>query len=360
MKILIPDVHLKYGYVDDLATALESRGHRIFWNGDRIFDQNFHPDAILSQWPEGYIRGLELTEVDNERVKSIKHILKEKRKRTLIISFVHNVLPRPTKHRKTNRLLKTLFEVNYSSSHGFIHLGKKSILDFEKQYPQINHGEGLYHLVNHGLFENLRNVFGTEANLPLKIEANASQNGNFTIFVPGTIRYWSEISFLLNAFSQSNLERKRIIIAGGGQLLNGRHPLKWIRRRRIESSSDIQLFARRLSDEELCHCLIKADIVISPRLEATNSGIPYLAATFGKRCIGPEVGNVTEAVKHLDGLLFDTKKPESLTKSLETAFAERDTFSMPAQPCPTWNEIARNIETFLVSLRNRTFPQSIA
>jgi glycosyltransferase involved in cell wall biosynthesis len=350
MKIFIPDLCVPNTYIHDLAFALEELGHEIIWNSDNLFFTQWVPDVILSQWAEQYFRTSyflqKITKLNSEHLQLLKKKLDWIKEKTLIVAFVHNVQPRKTGIKEFDRNLEKLFQINYESAHAFVHLGKQSISDFNKYYPELADKNKPSLISSQGLHELLKLDYPS-------IEKASAVSDEFRIFVPGAIRYWSELTFLVRAFLAAKVPKKQLIIAGGGYILEG-SPLKPFRRTLLKNISRVSLFGRRLDDETLSRELMTADLVIAPRIQATNSGIPYLAATYGKRCLGPNVGNVPEALKELNGILFEPGDRTSLTRAIEKAYSDREMFSMPDPPCPSWHEIAKQIEAFIISLKTNS------
>jgi glycosyltransferase involved in cell wall biosynthesis len=349
MQILIPDICVTNTYIHDLAFALEELGHQIIWNSDNLFYSELIPDVILSQWAGGYLHNFSRLQgkkgIDFHQLETLERKLKQIAQKTLIVAFVHNIKQRTSQNQESNKKQEKLFQINYESAHAFVHLGKQSIAEFGNYYPKYVYQDKPLLTISHGLNERLKISVS-----PINKKFLPSES--FRIFVPGAIRYWSELTFLLRGFLEAKIPQKKLIIAGGGDILEGRKPPKPLRRILIRSIPGVSLFASRLDDETLCHEIITADLLIAPRLWATNSGIPYLAATFGKRCLGPNVGNVPEALKELNGILFEPENPSSLARAMEKAYSDRNTFSLPDPPCPSWHEIAKQIEAFIISLKN--------
>jgi glycosyltransferase involved in cell wall biosynthesis len=348
MRILIPDFCVPNTYVHDLAFALEKLGHEVIWNSDNLFFSQWVPDVILSQWAEGYFRTSsflqEITRLQTHHLELLEKRLDRIREKTLIVAFVHNVQPRRTGLSQYDSNLEKLFQINYESADAFVHLGNQSVSDFNKHYPEHIYKNKPYLIISQGLHELLK------LNYPSKNTAIALSD-EFRIFVPGAIRYWSELTFLIQAFLAAKIPKKKLVIAGSGYVLEG-SLLKPFRRALIKKIPGVTLFGRRLDDETLCREIVAADLVISPRLKATNSAIPYLAATYGKRCLGPNVGNLPEALNELDGILFEPGEVTTLTRAIEKAYSDRHTFLLPDPPCPSWQEIAKQIEAFIVSLKS--------
>jgi glycosyltransferase involved in cell wall biosynthesis len=348
MKIFIPDFCVPNTYIHDLAFALEKLGHEVIWNSDNLFFSQWVPDVILSQWAEGYFRTSSflqnITKLKPNHLELLKKKLSQIQEKTLIVAFVHNVKPRQTGLHQFDRNLEKLFQINYESADAFVHLGKQSVLKFNQYYPEQIYKNKPLLIISQGLHELLKiNYPTTDKAIALKDE--------FRIFVPGAIRYWSELTFLIKAFLAAKIPKKQLVIAGSGYVLEG-SLLKPFRRTLIKNIPGVTLFGRRLDDETLCRETVAADLVIAPRLQATNSAIPYLAATFGKRCLGPNVGNIPETLIELNGILFEPGDVTSLTRAIEKAYSDRDTFSLSDPPCPSWHEIAKQIEAFIISLKS--------
>jgi glycosyltransferase involved in cell wall biosynthesis len=357
MQILIPDICQPNTYVHDLAYAFEELGHQVLWGDDNLFYSKWQPDVIACQWPEGYFRTSyfrigSLQNLEIYHLEALQNKLDQVKKNTLILAFVHNIKPRPTGNRELDSKLEKLFQISYGSSHAFVHLSKQSISEIRSYYPEHIYKDKPSLIISHGLNEQLRHSY------PLSHkEIEQKKIEEFRIFVPGTIRYWSELTFLIRAFIEARIPNKRLVIAGGGPVFEGRHPVKPLRRAAIKSIPGVSLFARRLNDEMLCREIVAADILVSPRLWATNSGIPYLAATFAKRCIGPNVGNLPDALKELNGIIFEPENPSSLARAMETAYNQRNFCFVPDPPCPSWRDIAQQIEEFIVMLKNQSLVQ---
>jgi glycosyltransferase involved in cell wall biosynthesis len=347
MKILIPDICVPNTYVHDLAFALTSLGHEIIWGSDNFFYGGGPLDVILSQWPEGYFRNTYQYNPQQPKQKDLQDLeiaLNRWREKSLILSFIHNTEPRGDGVPSTDIMRRKLFKISYTAAHGFVHLGRKSIIDLESLYSPAVYRDKPSLVISHGLNELLKVNISNTSNI-------TPEPGCFRIFVPGTIRSWLEIKFLLLGFSQARIPRKKLVIAGSGSLFDGKHPLKKIRKFLVNSKLNVLLLGHRQSDEEIYQEIIAADILIAPRLWATNSGIPYLAATFGKRCICPAVGNIPEAVNELNGISFEPNCSSSLAKAIETAYEERDLIALPELPCPSWHEIAKQLENFVFQFK---------
>lgn len=350
MKFLLPDICVPNTYIHDLAYALEEQGHQVIWGSDNVFYSRWQPDVIAIQWPE-YLKASHLVGGDSKALKvdhlqELKDKLNRARKKTIILSFVHNVKARPEGNKELDSKLEQLYYIVYEAAHGFIHLGNRSIEELKSNYPdRIYQGKPSL-VISHGLNALLKKQY-------FQATEKLEKSNDFRIFVPGSIRFWSELKFTLQAFKQASIPNKKLVIAGGGGAINGKHPIKLLRRKLIQGIPNVYLFGHRLSDRELCREILAANILIAPRLSATNSGIPYLAATFGKPCLAPAIGNLPEAIEELNGILFNAEQSSSLAKGMEKAYKDYSCILPPNPPCPSWQEISRKIENFITSLQEK-------
>ena len=345
IKFLIPDICIPNTYVHDLAFSLQEIGHEVVWGDNNFFYSRWQPDVIASQWPEGYFRSYDGSKkMQPYHLTALQDKLDSWRQKTLIIAFVHNIKARATGSQDLDTQLYKLFEMSYGAAHAFVHLGKNSISELHRHYsPEVYQDKPLL-VISQGLHEQLSCCYP----LP-NDQVDSSQS--FRIFVPGAIRTWAEVTFLIRAFLEARIPNKKLVIAGGGLLFDGKHPMKVLRCAAIRSIPGVLLFGHRLDDLKLSQEILSADILIAPRLWATNSAIPYLAATFGKRCIGPNIGNLPEALSDLNGILFDPGCHSSLARAMEIAYEKREVDFLPDPPCPSWREIAKEIENFVMILK---------
>lgn len=351
MQILIPNVCHPNTYVHDLAFALEEIGHQVIWGCDNFFYSRSQSDVIASQWPETYLAlnsrskpSVNLKKLQPQHLQALQAQLELQCQKTVILAFVHNVKPRITGNRELDAQLEKLFQICYGAAHGFVHLSQDSISELEAHYPASVYQDKPSIVISHGLNELLKKDY-------LQSSKPTNDAQTFRIFVPGAIRYWSEVSFLTRAFLEAKIPNKKLEIVGSGSVLEGKYPTTVLRRTAIRSIPNVSLFGHRLDDRTLCDRVVAADIVVVPRLWATNSGIPYLAATFGKRCIGPNVGNIPSVLEELKGILFQPDDPSSLARAMEQSYQEREKSLTPNFACPSWQEIARQIENFIARLK---------
>lgn len=354
MRILIPDTDTSpaNSYRHDLAHALEGHGQEVLWGDDRFWDPGLEVDVIASQWPEGYFRsslgGAIHKRIAPVHVRRLRSRLKELSAKTVIVSTIHNVRGHFAGRARNAEAFHDMYRAAYEASHGRIHLGKATVTELAEAYPAM--ADVPVHVTSLGLHERLAASFD-----PLRGDETS---GGFEVFVPGDIRFIEELRLILRGFDLADIPGKRLVIGGGGPALHGRHPIKPLRRLLASMRPGVTLIGRYLEDEEFRERLLAASVILSPRIQTSNSAIPFLAATFGRRCIGPAVGNLAVEIPSLGGIVFDPSSPKNLARALERAWRELDDFRMPNPPCPTWREIAGGMIAFYEELRGRGFGRS--
>ena len=343
MRIVIPDQCKLGSYSHELAFALKTRGHDVIIGSDAVISEGLEADILGIQWPRSFFLSEKEKKITLAEVDYLKEKLSLLKSRALIIAFVHNISTR-----KANPPLEKLFKVCYESADGLIHLGHRSVSELVNKYPDSNLSSKPTLIINHGLFEQLKD--GLSNNID-----NKDVESQFRIFVPGAIRKYSEIKFILEAFLRANIHGKQITIAGGNGIFTSSSWTKYPIREVVRNLPGVYLYGRHLNNQEMCEQVILSDIVLSPRLEGANSGIPYLAATFNKKCIGPNIGNIGEAISSLGGITFSPNRVQSLKEALELAYQKRHLNYSDKFIPPPWSEIVQRIEEFALDLRNLRF-----
>jgi glycosyltransferase involved in cell wall biosynthesis len=144
----------------------------------------------------------------------------------------------------------------------------------------------------------------------------------FVVLMIGQIRFWREVELIQRAFDLARVPKKRLLMAGKfalsapqwrKQLLRLRWNW-WLNKRRAVVDT------RYVPENELSRFLDSSDVVIVPRLEEQlNSGIPFLAMTFGRMVIAPNCGAYREYLSDTRNLLYQAGNAESLALKLEEA-----------------------------------------
>jgi glycosyltransferase involved in cell wall biosynthesis len=92
---------------------------------------------------------------------------------------------------------------------------------------------------------------------------------------------------------------------------------------RLGLAAKVTLINNYLPDEEVAALMQKADVVLLPYRQATQSAIIQVAFGHGKPVITTDVGGLAEAVQHnCTGLIVPPDSPSQLAAAIDRFFAE--------------------------------------
>lgn len=187
-----------------------------------------------------------------------------------VIITAHNLKP----HYKQKRLNRLYLKTIYLLSNGIIRLGKNKLV--AKGIPE-SYSEAF---IPHGHYRDIypNTVSRIEGRQYLGLEAHAEVGLFF-----GQIRRYKNIKKLVKIFSQEELLKYKLVIAGMAdpQYLEEVKPL-------VESQN-ITIINKFVPDEEVQMYFAAADYVIIPySKKVLNSGVCLLALSFNKPIILPE------------------------------------------------------------------------
>jgi glycosyltransferase involved in cell wall biosynthesis len=111
-----------------------------------------------------------------------------------------------------------------------------------------------------------------------------------TLLFFGRVSKYKGIGVLLDAFKliKNSVKDAKLIIAGEGNIEEYRE--------NIDSLKDIELINRWISDEEIGSIFGRADYVILPYIDASQSGVIPVAYAFGMPVIATRTGGIPEQV----------------------------------------------------------------
>jgi glycosyltransferase involved in cell wall biosynthesis len=275
----------------------------------RIRGPHYH--VVHHQWPEEYSGWQVPTE---QQIAEIEEHLRWWASQATNIFTVHNLYPHSgVRHPACHKLYSCFYRYCHVISH-FSHTSHRLVL---KEFPV---SRGRHHVVhcpasNHVALTNQKQRGGQRADMGIK-------DDEFVILMIGRIRSWREVKLIQQAFDLARVPKKRLLMAGkfaiGGP--------KW-RRRVLElrwnwwlNRRGAVVDTRYVPENELSRFLDSSDVAIVPRFEEhLNSGIVFLAMTFGRMVIVPNCGAYPEQLAGSRNLLFEAGDAESLASKLEEA-----------------------------------------
>jgi alpha-maltose-1-phosphate synthase len=141
-----------------------------------------------------------------------------------------------------------------------------------------------------------------------------------TVLFFGRIEKYKGLSYLMEA--ASILKKKgvavKVIIAGRGKDLASH-------RETIRNNRSFELIERFIEKEETRELFERANVVVLPYTEATQSGIVALAIQYGRPVVATDVGSIGEVVRNgFNGLLVPPRDADMLAEAIESLIMDQD------------------------------------
>lgn len=295
-------------YFDGISPHCELAGGLInFWHGTLKYD------IIHIQWPEELFNWHLFGEDDMQRLEQRFEYWKSSGARFVITR--HNTLPHGVYY-----LYEPLFELCYKYSDAIIHLGAFSLEEF---LAHDLYSKKINVIINHPNYLNIPNTVTKEdavkkMHLPL----------DSVIYLSfGAIRYQREQDDLVQAFKKLKVRKKKLILTNSLYLKKivpfRVSPIKAIRYKikkiRLQRQGIFIDENRNINDSSIQNYFKAADIVIIPRIHQLNSGLIYLAFSFSKIVVGPNISNIGSLLKKTGNILYTPGDIDSYVDALERA-----------------------------------------
>ncbi len=307
-RVLIPSDNRDF--VAELARAYAQLG----WDAV-VGRQNFELetgryDLVHLQWPE---------ELCNWRPPSERQIdelvarIERWSHRSRLLMTIHNLLP----HRDADHPgYRRLYEALYSHVHVLAHFTDTSRRLVCTQFPQALKQRNV-----------VTGFFSWDRLLPEQRNPIAARerlgfgSDEYVVLVFGTIRDWAEAKLIMRGFEGAEIKGKRLLMAGRYQEFGPVWRQRWRRWtwNRWLTGSRAVVLDQFLPDEQVHTIVDAADVLLIPRIKALNSGLPALAATFGKAWVGPDCGALPELDSNTHNPIYRGGDPHSLARALEEA-----------------------------------------
>lgn len=315
MKILIPSEPDKNSFFQEII--LHSKNE--FFYGDL----NTNTDGfqfVLIQWIEQLFQWKEPTE--EELIELENKITEWKRKKMKILHILHN----EKRHYGMTNLFKKLYNLIFESTDVFVHFGDFSLTKYQKIFNNSKHV-----LINHPLYLNTF-LDKRKDKDKAREELNISKNTTVVI-IPGTIRNLKERKIVLKYFSSLNIKDKLLIAPKMyfRKTTNKQKGYSYLKKipyllSNIDALANKSLKKKNfmigdkfISNDEMSRLISVSDIVWTPRFDTLNSGIVYLAYTFKKVVLGPNIGNIGGVLNDMNMPTYNIEKPKEIKMAFNKA-----------------------------------------
>jgi glycosyltransferase involved in cell wall biosynthesis len=136
----------------------------------------------------------------------------------------------------------------------------------------------------------------------------------------GYVRPYKGLGVLLDAFAAfaARDDEARLLVVG--EFYEDREPYE-AQIERLRMGDRVTLVDRYVSDDEVAHFFLAADLLVLPYLSATQSGVIQIAQSFGLPVVTTDVGGLPEVVEDgKTGFLVPAGDPEALAGAIGRFF----------------------------------------
>lgn len=293
----------------------------LFFSGTFIFDHYYklhkyeNVEIIHIHWPE-VLFDSKLPDT-NSLNDFMKHFFLWK-KNYKVVFTLHNLKP----HLSKSDLYPNLYKEVSNNADAVVHFANSSIVTFNKLYPK---NQAKHVVISHPLYLSIPNNFSRE-----KSRAFLNIKDTYkVVLVFGQIRTKNERQFVFNTFKKLKLKDKFLIISTVGKF-KPKLKLGWklsnfinnYLLKKYNSKPNYIIKNTRINNNEIQYYFNAADVVLIPRVNSLNSGVLYLAASFNKKVVAPDLGNIGEVALSLNQKVFELANSSSAAFSLEKALLE--------------------------------------
>jgi beta-1,4-mannosyltransferase len=203
---------------------------------------------------------------------------------------VHNIYP----HEKNNAALE------YAGRFALVWLSNALFVHFSGAKYEV----GRKFLRKHGVVEiphgNFHDVFNDKASRNEAREKLGVSESSFVYLIAGLIRPYKGIDDAITVFNRIRRSNDILLIAG---LPHNEEEKMWLEKE-TEGDDHIILFPRHIEEDEMGFFFKAADVVLLPYKNIFTSGNLFLAFTFGRPVIAPDMGIISELLDGSAGIKY--------------------------------------------------------
>ncbi len=269
-------------------------------------------DVVHHQWPE------ELSNwrvPDRRQLGAIVEHLAWWRQHAINIFTVNNLYPHQHHRHPAYRELYSAFYTHCQVITHYTTASHELVLD---EFPEARRARHVVHA-----------PASYEVTLATQVERGSRRAkmgiaaDEFVILAIGSLRSWDEVRLIKSAYDLVRAPGKRLLMAGKvvvqdspWRLRAGRFAWnRWLRRRRAVVEP------RRVPENEISRFVDTCDVAIVPRLTGLNSGIIFLAMTFGRPVISPDLPGYLGALVGTRNPVYRTGSAPDLALRIDEAAA---------------------------------------
>lgn len=137
----------------------------------------------------------------------------------------------------------------------------------------------------------------------------------------GLIRPYKGVIELIDVFTKLRGKSCKLLVAGKiwEESTEFRNSLEY----KVAKNRDVLLIAEFIPDNELQIYFAACDVVVFPYKDILTSGAVLLAMSFGKACIAPRIGCITEVLDESGSFLYDRQEEHGLADAIRLAMEKK-------------------------------------
>ncbi|WP_293848627.1 glycosyltransferase family 4 protein, partial [Steroidobacter sp.] len=336
LRVLMFPKHGDNPYIRSLVSSLEHSGVQIDdFSFIRALQQRY--DVLHIHWPDLHLQARSSVRVMAKHARLALLFVLLRLRKTRIVWTVHNLKP----HERHLRLGELLFPIWFPRlcTH-VIALTKHGLDSARAIYPGLRNKAAA--VIPHGHY---RDAYGP----PLPRASCRDQLGlahRFTFLFIGHIRNYKNVPRLIEAFRGLERQDVQLVIAGQpGQMTN-------VDELRALAAGDDRIHLRLefVPDDKVPLFVGASDLVVLPFEAILNSGSVFLALSFNRAVLAPNLGSLPEIQSHVGArwvTLFD--KPlttEHLLQAMSSGPGEHESADLSFYD---WDAIGRQTLRFYLT-----------
>lgn len=367
MNLLIPHDLEEYRdkgcYLNRLALAYSHCGVNVTCGLGPFLNNEQHFDVVHVHWPE-HFQWIARDKSPQACFDTYVSKLRDRVRRSICIWTVHNLFP----HRHpSSQLHRWLYQSTIDTVHGLVHHCPRSIRLLRNCYRVSPTVADI--VVPHGNYAHM--VSGHTKEEDRRTLGLASDTKVFLFL--GQLSSYKGPDLVLEAFKRlrAALPRSKCNLVGfgwtgrtsylgeiAGIVLNWRWLAQGGWRFLVEYARGCRIFLGKKNEDNLAEFVAAADIIVLGHRNVHTSGLPIMAATFGKIAVAPDVRYLPYYVSSGGGVLYKAGSVTSLARAMRDALelnvetAEKTQTAL-AQKWD-WQENSRKLVVWIEGLiRNR-------